>query len=161
MHHAQMELGGKDVCIVCDDADLDLAAKNIVKGGFSYSGQRCTAVKLVRRGALLREGSRGMCLQDPGCVTAGLKHMSCSVHVARGFPACRDHSSRPVLQPRQAPIARQPCLCRQRSGAQCRSLMQVLGAQVLALESIADELVAKVVKGVEGLSVGKPEVGAA
>lgn len=44
---AQMELGGKDVCIVCSDADLDLAAKNIVKGGFSYSGQRCTAVKVV------------------------------------------------------------------------------------------------------------------
>jgi len=43
----QMELGGKDVCIVCADADLNLAAKHIVKGGFSYSGQRCTAVKLV------------------------------------------------------------------------------------------------------------------
>jgi len=43
----QMELGGKDVCIVCADADLSLAAKHIVKGGFSYSGQRCTAVKLV------------------------------------------------------------------------------------------------------------------
>ncbi len=43
----QMELGGKDACIVCEDADLDLAASNIVKGGFSYSGQRCTAVKLV------------------------------------------------------------------------------------------------------------------
>lgn len=43
----QMELGGKDVCIVCEDADLNLAAANILKGGFSYSGQRCTAVKLV------------------------------------------------------------------------------------------------------------------
>ncbi len=43
----QMELGGKDVCVVCPDADLSLAAKHIVKGGFSYSGQRCTAVKLV------------------------------------------------------------------------------------------------------------------
>lgn len=43
----QMELGGKDACIVCEDADLDLAASNIVKGGFSYSGQRCTAVKLA------------------------------------------------------------------------------------------------------------------
>lgn len=43
----QMELGGKDACIVCEDADLDLAAKHIVKGGFSYSGQRCTAVKVV------------------------------------------------------------------------------------------------------------------
>lgn len=27
----QMELGGKDACIVCADADIDLAAKNIVK----------------------------------------------------------------------------------------------------------------------------------
>ena len=42
----QMELGGKDACIVCADADLALAAKSIVKGGFSYSGQRCTAVKV-------------------------------------------------------------------------------------------------------------------
>lgn len=42
-----MELGGKDAAIVLDDADLDLAAKNIVAGAFSYSGQRCTAVKRV------------------------------------------------------------------------------------------------------------------
>lgn len=31
-----MELGGKDACIVLEDADLDLAAGSIVKGGFSY-----------------------------------------------------------------------------------------------------------------------------
>nr|GMD27562.1 NADP-dependent glyceraldehyde-3-phosphate dehydrogenase [Ipomoea batatas] len=43
----QMELGGKDACIVLEDADIDLAAANVVKGGFSYSGQRCTAVKVV------------------------------------------------------------------------------------------------------------------
>ena len=47
MLQLQMELGGKDVCIVCPDADLDLTAKAAVKGGFSYSGQRCTAVKLI------------------------------------------------------------------------------------------------------------------
>eukprot|EP00882_Tetradesmus_deserticola_P023695 GHRQ01025801.1.p1 GENE.GHRQ01025801.1~~GHRQ01025801.1.p1 ORF type:complete len:362 (+),score=169.96 GHRQ01025801.1:936-2021(+) len=45
----QMELGGKDACIVCSDADLDLAASHIVKGGFSYSGQRCTAVKVRKQ----------------------------------------------------------------------------------------------------------------
>ncbi|TFJ88382.1 hypothetical protein NSK_000731 [Nannochloropsis salina CCMP1776] len=43
----QMELGGKDACIVLPDADLELASTAIVKGGFSYSGQRCTAVKIV------------------------------------------------------------------------------------------------------------------
>jgi acyl-CoA reductase-like NAD-dependent aldehyde dehydrogenase len=32
----QMELGGKDACIVLEDADLDLVSANIVKGGFSY-----------------------------------------------------------------------------------------------------------------------------
>ncbi|MFT3982903.1 MAG: NADP-dependent glyceraldehyde-3-phosphate dehydrogenase [Lachnospiraceae bacterium] len=42
-----MELGGKDAAIVLKDADLDLAASNIVAGGFSYSGQRCTAVKRI------------------------------------------------------------------------------------------------------------------
>ncbi|WOL19053.1 NADP-dependent glyceraldehyde-3-phosphate dehydrogenase [Canna indica] len=43
----QMELGGKDACIVFEDADLDLVASNIVKGGYSYSGQRCTVVKVA------------------------------------------------------------------------------------------------------------------
>jgi glyceraldehyde-3-phosphate dehydrogenase (NADP+) len=42
-----MELGGKDAAIVLEDADLDLAANQIVAGAFSYSGQRCTAIKRV------------------------------------------------------------------------------------------------------------------
>ena len=42
-----MELGGKDAAIVLEDADLDLTAENIVAGGYSYSGQRCTAVKRI------------------------------------------------------------------------------------------------------------------
>jgi glyceraldehyde-3-phosphate dehydrogenase (NADP+) len=42
-----LELGGKDAAIVLSDADLAVAAANIVSGAFSYSGQRCTAVKRV------------------------------------------------------------------------------------------------------------------
>ncbi len=42
-----LELGGKDAAIVLDDADLDFAAENIVSGAYSYSGQRCTAVKRI------------------------------------------------------------------------------------------------------------------
>lgn len=42
-----LELGGKDAAIVLPDADLDFAAENIVAGGYSYSGQRCTAVKRI------------------------------------------------------------------------------------------------------------------
>jgi glyceraldehyde-3-phosphate dehydrogenase (NADP+) len=55
-----LELGGKDAAIVMDDADLKEAAKDIVSGAFSYSGQRCTAVKRILvmnavADALLRE----------------------------------------------------------------------------------------------------------
>ncbi len=42
-----MELGGKDAAIVLEDADLELTASNIVAGAYSYSGQRCTAVKRI------------------------------------------------------------------------------------------------------------------
>lgn len=42
-----MELGGKDPAIVLEDADLDIAVDNIISGAYSYSGQRCTAVKRV------------------------------------------------------------------------------------------------------------------
>ncbi len=42
-----LELGGKDAAIVLDDANLELTADAIVSGAFSYSGQRCTAVKRV------------------------------------------------------------------------------------------------------------------
>ncbi|MEK6265490.1 MAG: NADP-dependent glyceraldehyde-3-phosphate dehydrogenase [Clostridium sp.] len=42
-----MELGGKDAAIILSDADIEGAAGDIVTGAFSYSGQRCTAVKRV------------------------------------------------------------------------------------------------------------------
>ncbi|MDO5558526.1 MAG: NADP-dependent glyceraldehyde-3-phosphate dehydrogenase [Oscillospiraceae bacterium] len=44
---ALMELGGKDAAIVLADADLEMTAGQIVAGAFSYSGQRCTAVKRI------------------------------------------------------------------------------------------------------------------
>ncbi|AUT06451.1 NADP-dependent glyceraldehyde-3-phosphate dehydrogenase [Streptococcus parauberis] len=47
MRPIMLELGGKDSAIVLEDADLEMAAKNIVAGAFGYSGQRCTAVKRV------------------------------------------------------------------------------------------------------------------
>ena len=42
-----MELGGKDPAIICEDANLELAAQQSVSGAYSYSGQRCTAIKRV------------------------------------------------------------------------------------------------------------------
>lgn len=42
-----LELGGKDAAIILDDCNLDYAAEQCVAGAFSYSGQRCTAVKRI------------------------------------------------------------------------------------------------------------------
>jgi aldehyde dehydrogenase (NAD+) len=41
--HACLEMGGKNVEIVMDDADLDLAVEGALWGAFGTSGQRCTA----------------------------------------------------------------------------------------------------------------------
>lgn len=47
MRPIMLELGGKNAALVLEDADLEHAAKQIVAGAFSYSGQRCTAIKRV------------------------------------------------------------------------------------------------------------------
>ena len=47
MRPIMLELGGKDAALILEDADLKHAAKQIVAGAFSYSGQRCTAIKRV------------------------------------------------------------------------------------------------------------------
>ena len=40
-------MGGKNIIIVMDDANLDLAVEGAVWGGFGTSGQRCTAASRV------------------------------------------------------------------------------------------------------------------
>jgi len=40
-----LELGGNDAAYIRHDANLDKAAKEVASGAFSYSGQRCTAIK--------------------------------------------------------------------------------------------------------------------
>lgn len=41
------ECGGNNATVVLPDADMNLAAREIVKGAFSYAGQRCTGIKYV------------------------------------------------------------------------------------------------------------------
>lgn len=41
------ECGGNNPAVVLPDADMNLTAREIVKGAFSYAGQRCTAIKYV------------------------------------------------------------------------------------------------------------------
>jgi aldehyde dehydrogenase (NAD+) len=41
--HCSLEMGGKNIILVMDDANLDLAIDGALWGGFGTSGQRCTA----------------------------------------------------------------------------------------------------------------------
>ena len=45
--HCHLEMGGKNIIMVMDDAKLDLAVDGAVWGGFGTSGQRCTAASRV------------------------------------------------------------------------------------------------------------------
>jgi aldehyde dehydrogenase (NAD+) len=45
--HCSLEMGGKNIIIVMDDANLDLALDGAIWGGFGTTGQRCTAASRV------------------------------------------------------------------------------------------------------------------
>jgi succinate-semialdehyde dehydrogenase/glutarate-semialdehyde dehydrogenase len=47
LKHVTLELGGSDAAIVCDDADLEVAARNVAIGRFFNAGQACLAIKRV------------------------------------------------------------------------------------------------------------------
>ncbi len=47
MKKLHLELGGKGAALVLADADLDLAAREVVKGALKFSGQRCDAISRV------------------------------------------------------------------------------------------------------------------
>src|SRR5256885_13378559 len=70
--HVHLEMGGKNIIMVMDDADLDLAVDGALWGAFGTAGQRCTASsrivahrkiydafveKLVARASKLRVGN--------------------------------------------------------------------------------------------------------
>jgi aldehyde dehydrogenase (NAD+) len=45
--HCSLEMGGKNIIIVMEDANLELAVEGAVWGGFGTTGQRCTAASRV------------------------------------------------------------------------------------------------------------------
>lgn len=45
--HCSLEMGGKNIILVLDDANLDLAVDGAIWGGFGTTGQRCTAASRV------------------------------------------------------------------------------------------------------------------
>lgn len=49
------ECGGNNPVVVMPDADMGVAAREIIKGAFAYSGQRCTGIKYVLTTKAIRE----------------------------------------------------------------------------------------------------------
>lgn len=45
--HVHLEMGGKNIILVMDDANIDLAVDGAIWGGFGTTGQRCTAASRV------------------------------------------------------------------------------------------------------------------
>ena len=45
--HYSLEMGGKNIIVVMEDANLELAVEGAVWGGFGTTGQRCTAASRV------------------------------------------------------------------------------------------------------------------
>jgi alpha-ketoglutaric semialdehyde dehydrogenase len=45
--HYSLEMGGKNIILVMDDGNLDLAIDGAIWGGFGTSGQRCTAASRI------------------------------------------------------------------------------------------------------------------
>ncbi len=65
------ECGGNNPIVIMPDADLTVTAKEIIKGGFAYSGQRCTGIKYVLTTAAIQEQ----------LLPVILKQMETSVHM--------------------------------------------------------------------------------
>jgi alpha-ketoglutaric semialdehyde dehydrogenase len=45
--HVHLEMGGKNIIMVMDDANIDLAVDGAIWGGFGTTGQRCTAASRI------------------------------------------------------------------------------------------------------------------
>ena len=72
LKHLMFEMGGKDPAIVCEDADLDLTSDQIISGAFSYSGQRCTAIKRVFVHSKVKEELKKLLTEKINKLTVGL-----------------------------------------------------------------------------------------
>jgi glyceraldehyde-3-phosphate dehydrogenase (NADP+) len=66
------ECGGNNPVVVMPDADMAGAAREIIKGAFAYSGQRCTGIKYVLTTPAIKEQLLAMILKlMPESVKAG------------------------------------------------------------------------------------------
>ncbi|GIU88216.1 MAG: hypothetical protein KatS3mg009_2731 [Acidimicrobiia bacterium] len=56
MVRVQLELGGKDPAYVCDDVDVEAAARSVAEGAFYNCGQSCSAIERVYVHETVRDG---------------------------------------------------------------------------------------------------------
>ncbi len=87
-----MELGGKAPLIVCDDADIERAARATVYGGFANSGQICISVERVLAARSLYQPL----VERVAELTASLR---------QGDPSAEEVDVGAIIFPRQAEIA--------------------------------------------------------
>ena len=66
-----LELGGKNACIVMEDADLALSAKGIAWGAFGTSGQRCTATSRLLVHHTVKEALLDLLLKETAQLKVG------------------------------------------------------------------------------------------
>ena len=136
-----LEMGGKNVILIMEDADLELAVEGCLWGGFGTSGQRCTAAsrvvvhekvynafleQFVARAKALRVGD-GL---DPstqmgpsvsrGQLDTVMKYVDIGRTRGRGSPAAATRSTKAPWQPDfstsrpSLPTWRHPCESRKR-----------------------------------------------
>lgn len=74
-----LELGGKDPAIVLSDADLEDAANKIIKGAFSYAGQRCTAIKRVLVDRKVKDQLAKLLVSKIAKLTVGAPEADCDI----------------------------------------------------------------------------------
>ncbi len=87
-----LELGGKGMAIVLDDADLDLAAEKCIEGSLKNAGQRCDAISSIlvtenvadtfldRVGSKMKDWKHGD-PREPGVKVGPLINRSAATHV--------------------------------------------------------------------------------
>lgn len=126
---------------MCADADLELAAKHIVKGAFSYSGQRCTAVK-VRCGERWQAAGAVYALRGTvaGCRRCVLTGPGMAGKIARSTSSWMYCVRARKTRLAAAHLSFSACACTQ---------------LVMAVEEVADELLSKVLAGAKKLTVGR------
>jgi aldehyde dehydrogenase (NAD+) len=100
----QLELGGKNVAIVLDDADLDCAAQ-IAHAAYAFAGQKCTATSVV--------------LATPGVRDELAERLATATrHAPWGDPARDDVWGAPVIDARKAAEIRQTIADARAAGAE-------------------------------------------